>query len=54
VTEELILTSVPYCASDAGKALLFGRGRIVKKDRPGSSRHGTSGEVPKEKLVLDY
>jgi Icc-related predicted phosphoesterase len=35
VTEELILTSIPYCASDAEKALLFGRGRIVKEDRPG-------------------
>ena len=34
VTEELIISSIPYCASDAGKALLFGRGRIVKRDRP--------------------
>ena len=35
VTEQLILTSIPYCASDAGKALLFSRGRIAKGDRPG-------------------
>jgi len=34
VTEQLIVTSIPYCASDAGKALLFGRSRIVKTDRP--------------------
>jgi hypothetical protein len=35
VAEELIISSIPYCASDAAKALLFDRGRIVKRDRPG-------------------
>jgi Icc-related predicted phosphoesterase len=35
VTEEVIISSIPYCASEAGKALLFGRGGIVKRDRPG-------------------